>query len=80
MPSNLHDARSFVSFCSYYRRFISEFAKIASPIYHLTKEGVRFVWEGEQQQAFDTLKSCLISAPVLAIPIDDGRYVLDTDA
>lgn len=80
VPSNLHDARSFVSFCSYYRRFIPGFANIAAPLYHLTKKGVRFVWGGEQQQAFDTLKSCLISAPVLAMPVDSGQYVLDTDA
>ena len=42
VPSNLHDARSFVSFCSYYRRFIQGFANIAAPLYHLTKKGVRF--------------------------------------
>ena len=80
IPTNLHDARSFVSFCSYYRRFIPSFANIAAPLYHLTKKGVRFVWGPDQQQAFDTLKSCLISAPVLAMPVDDATYYLDTDA
>jgi Reverse transcriptase (RNA-dependent DNA polymerase) len=38
VPSNLHDARSFVSFCSYYRRFIPGFTNIAAPLYHLTKK------------------------------------------
>jgi len=78
-PTNLHDARSLVSFCSYYRRFIQGFAHIAAPIYQLTKKGVRFTWGTEQQQAFDTLKACLISAPVLAMPIDNTTYYLDTD-
>jgi predicted aspartyl protease len=80
VPTNLHDVRSFVSFCSYYRRFILGFADIASPLYHLTKKGVRFSWGPEQQQAFDTLKSCLISAPVLAMPMDNATFILDTDA
>jgi len=71
-PTNLHDARSFVSFCSYYRRFIQGFANIAAPLYQLTKKGVRFTLGTEQQQAFDTLKACLVSAPVLAMPIDNA--------
>ena len=49
-------------------------------MYHLTKKGVHFVWGPEQQRAFDTLKTCLVSAPVLAMPADVGQYYLDTDA
>ena len=41
---------------------------------------MRFIWGRDQQQAVDTLKSCLISAPVLAMPVDDAQYILDTDA
>jgi len=73
-PTNLHDARSFISFCSYYRRFIQGFANIVAPLYHSIKQGVRFIWGTEQQQALDTLKSCLISASVLAMPIDNAIY------
>src|SRR5208282_1171716 len=31
-PTNLHDVRSFVGFCSYYRRFIESFANIVAPL------------------------------------------------
>jgi len=71
---------SFVGFCSYYRRFIESFANIAAPLHMLAKKGVRFIWGPEQQNAFEELKVRLISAPVLAMPIDDGVYYLDTDA
>ena len=38
------------------------------------------VWTDHQQTAFDALKTCLISAPILGFPTEDGRFVLDTDA
>ena len=37
------------------------------------------MWMDRQQQAFEALKACLISAPVLGFPTEDGRFVLDTD-
>ena len=29
---------------------------------------------------FDTLKACLLQAPILGFLTEDGRYILDTDA
>ena len=31
------------------------------------------------KQAFEALKVCLISAPILGFPTENGRFVLDTD-
>ena len=31
-------------------------------------------------EAFEALKACLISAPILGFPTEDGRFLLDTDA
>ena len=33
-----------------------------------------------QQTALEALKACLISAPILGFPTEDGRFLLDTDA
>ena len=30
--------------------------------------------------AFDTLKACLLQAPILGFPTEEGRFILDTDA
>jgi len=39
-----------------------------------------FVWKAEHQKAFETMKDKLTTAPVLAMPSNNGQYILDTDA
>ena len=79
-PRNLTEARGFVELASYYRRFIASFADIARPIHLLTRKNEQFVWGDVQQEAREHLKLCLVTAPVLSLPRDEGRYVLDSDA
>ena len=79
-PRCLRETRAFLGLCSYYRKFLGGFAHIAAPLHALTKKNKPFVWDTACQDAFETLKGCLVSAPVLALPHDDGLYVLDTDA
>ena len=38
------------------------------------------MWTNCQQQAFEAQKACLVSAPILGFPTQNGRFVLDTDA
>ena len=40
---------------------------------------MRFEWNERCQTAFETLKECLANPPVLAIPRQDGEFILDTD-
>jgi hypothetical protein len=39
---NVHDVRSFLGLCSYYRRFVEGFAKVAEPLHALTGKKVLF--------------------------------------
>ena len=41
---------------------------------------VKFIWTKECQEAFDELKRKLMTGPILALPKNEGMYVLDTDA
>ena len=77
---NVKEVRSFLGFCSYYRRFIFRFAEIAKPLHKLTQKGVRFKWTKECQNAFQTLKTTLMNAPVLAHPDFNHGFILDVDA
>ena len=74
-PRSLTEARGFVALTSYYRWFVCSFAEIALPIQFLTQG----VWEDSQREAFADLKHCLVTAPVLSLPRDECRYVLDSD-
>ena len=78
VPSCLRDVRAFVGRCSYYRRFVKDYAEIAAPLHTLTGKGVVFKWTSACQAAFYSLKVAMVSTPILAKPTD--MYVLDTDA
>ena len=76
-PDKVKGVRQFVG---YYRRFVKDFAELAEPLVALTRKGVPFVWTDQQQANFEALKACLVCAPILGLPTEDGRFVLDTDA
>ena len=50
VPKNVRDIQSFLGACSYYRKFIKEFSKIAVPLTDLTRKGVEWRWRPEQQK------------------------------
>ena len=79
-PKSVKGARSFLGLTGYYRRFIKDYAQVAGPLIALTQKGACFQWEEEEQQAFETLKTKLTSAPILGYPSAQGDFILDTDA
>lgn len=66
--------------CSWYRRFIPSFAKIAKPLSDLTKKNAVWQWGENQQYAFNTLKKLLTSPPILQQVNEDLPFILKTDA
>ncbi|XP_073137097.1 uncharacterized protein [Henckelia pumila] len=79
-PRNVSEIRSFLGLAGYYRRFIEGFSKIAKPMTQLTQKDRRFVWTRECETSFQTLKEKLTTAPVLALPLGSGGFVVCTDA
>ena len=80
LPKSAKQVRSFLGLCSYYRRFVQDFAKIARPLHKLCEKGNKFAWSDDCQVSFTALKEALTTAPVLAYPILGQQFVLDTDA
>ena len=80
IPRNLTEVRAFVGLASYYRRHVEGFSDLAKPLSELTKKNQPFVWGPEQQEAFEILKNRLMNYPVLAPPLPEGRFIIDTDA
>ena len=67
-PRTQTKLRSFLGMCNVYRRFVDHFAKIAVPLTSFLKNGEPDVLpelDEERRSAFETLKTCLISPPVL---------------
>ena len=65
---------------SHYRWLIPQFAKIAYLLHQLTHKDVDFQRTNSCDVAFQHLKQCLVSCPVLAYPKFDEDFVLEADA
>jgi hypothetical protein len=79
-PRNISELRSFLGLVSYYRAFCSNFASKAEPLTECLRKNMSLQWTQRRQQAFDDLKTFLVSSPVLSTPRDEGQYVLDVDS
>lgn len=81
--NTLERVRSFLGLCSYYRRFISGFSKIAACLHDLTKDGVDVAERSQSlecQAAVRALITAITTEPVLATPRYDRPFVVKTDA
>lgn len=80
VPISTKNVHSFIGLCSFFRRFISGFSQIASPLYRLLQKDAVFDFSEECHKAFNHLKKLLTSAPVLAIYDSTKITELHTDA
>src|SRR6266480_3603279 len=80
VPRTLTQLRGFLGLASYYRRFIKGFSTIANPLNKLLKKNIPYNWTEAQQAAFDHLKQCLVTAPILIYPDFEEEFLLYTDA
>ena len=80
VPKNVHEIRSFLGLCSYYRRFVYKFSDTAKPLYKLTEKQEPFIWSEECAVSFKKLKKKLVEAPILIHPDFTKRFTLDVDA
>jgi hypothetical protein len=61
------DVKSFLGFVNFYRKFIQGFARCVRPLTDLTRKNAVFRWGDKEKAAFEDLKRCFATAPVLAI-------------
>ena len=79
-PKTPTEVRQFLGLAGYYRRFIENFSRIAQPLTLLTQKDRKFVWDDQQEKAFQLLKEKLCSAPILALPEGTDDFVVYCDA
>lgn len=82
-PKSIKNVRQFLGMVGFYRKYIKDFAKIASPLTNLLKlenANKKFILPDDAFKAFETLKQCLSSSPLLVHFSDTLPIKIFTDA
>lgn len=93
-PHDVTEVRSFLGFCSYYRRFVKGFAQLAAPLHQLVADVLKTakkgkakpgtflpkMWTDACEQSFRELKRTLTCAPILAFADFTKPFVVEVDA
>lgn len=79
-PKSVKDVQTFLGFANYYRRFIKNFSRIATPLRDLLLKNVVFKWSEATNHAFETLKAAFCTAPVLIHPDVTKQFIVEADS
>lgn len=81
LPKTTKEIKSFLGLVGFYRKFISNFAKIVSPFTKCLKKGAIIKTNDDDYiSAFQLCKELLCNAPILAYPDFTKEFKLTTDA
>ncbi|MEL7309029.1 MAG: reverse transcriptase family protein, partial [Pseudomonadota bacterium] len=83
IPKTAKEMKTFISLCSYYRKFVNNFAEIVRPLELLCqdKSSIKSLVMGDiHKKAWSQLKESLCTSPILSFPQKEGIFILDTDA
>ena len=76
---SVKDMQKFLGLANYYRWFVKDFAKIAKPLYEMTRKEMKWSWGERQQKAFEELKERFMTEPVLVTPDLDKEMRVEAD-
>ena len=77
-PKSVSEIRSFWGMTGYHRQHIPNYAEIAFPLTQLTKKNAQYQWGAPETEAWECLKSELVSDRVRAHPQLDKPYKVYT--
>ena len=92
-PTTEKELRSFLGIAGYYRRFVQNFAKIATPLHSILSKPEKSksktkikseqflkLWNDNCDKALKTLKEKLTTTPILGYPDFSKEFILEIDA
>uniref|UniRef100_H3H363 CCHC-type domain-containing protein n=1 Tax=Phytophthora ramorum TaxID=164328 RepID=H3H363_PHYRM len=80
VPVSQKDLRKWLGLANYLHKYSANYAEMARPLTNLLKKKAEWSCDDEAQQAFESIKSSLQSAPILALPDDDRPFSVVCDA
>ena len=81
VPNNAYEVRSFHVLASFYRKFIKSFSQICAPLIDTFKGSIQpFKWTEAAGSNFKLLKKKITEKPILAFPIFDKVFQVETNA
>ncbi|KAK3539000.1 hypothetical protein QTP86_023601 [Hemibagrus guttatus] len=80
-PTTVWELQRFLGFANFYRRFIRNYSSVAGPLTSLLRgKPKRLAWTDQARMAFQQLKDCFTTAPILRHPDPDLPFVVEVDA
>jgi hypothetical protein len=79
-PTDVISMRSFLGHVGFYRRFIKDFSEIIKPLTQLLQKDVAFDIDEKCLAALRTMKSALVSAPIIQPPDWSQPFKIMCDA
>ncbi|KAK3565138.1 hypothetical protein QTP86_000246 [Hemibagrus guttatus] len=80
-PTTVRELQRILGFANFYRRFIRNYSSVAGPLTSLLRgKPKRLAWTDQARAAFQQLKDCFTTAPILRHPDPDLPFVVEVDA
>ncbi|KAK3541248.1 hypothetical protein QTP86_016912 [Hemibagrus guttatus] len=80
-PTTVKELQCFLGFTNFYRHFIRNYSSGVGPLTSLLKgKPRRLAWMDQAQAAFQQLKDCFTTVPILRHPDPDLPFVVEVDA
>jgi hypothetical protein len=76
IPKCVSDIRQFLGLVGYYQKYIYKYTEKSKPLFNLLRKDIEFptTLTDEQMKSFETLKTALITQPVLIIPDQESAH------
>ena len=79
-PKNTKEVMAYVGLLNYFRRFAPGLSPLLSPLYELTKKGIKFHWTAECERVFEESKKVVSSDSCMSLYDSNKNTLLMCDA
>ncbi|KAK3529207.1 hypothetical protein QTP70_021434 [Hemibagrus guttatus] len=79
-PATIKELQRFLGFANFYQRFIQSYSSVAAPLTSLLRgKPKKLNWTDQAQAAFQRLKDCFTTTPILCHPDPNRPFVVEMD-